>query len=289
MFPVMTATNRLSRLVVALLVLAAGAAAPWVCAEPQKRPGVTVDLVSERTGIQAGVPFRVGMTIRHDSGFHTYWRQPGMVGLTPSIDWNLPRGFKAGPIQWPAPERTKMGMWGVWGFERDVCLVIEIAPPGKLTDSSITIAGKASWMACGKTCHPSFANLVLTLPVVSSEAPLSASAKLFAETRAGQPLHPAGWSFSARKSDEAIELTVTPPEGSKVPDDIYFYSFARIVDSHSDPVFKRLDDGRAVLTMKWVQSPGEVPKSLEGVLESRRGWSAGDRKATLLAVEAPWK
>jgi len=66
---------------------------------------VHVSLVSEVQSIQPGTPFWVGLHMRMAPGWHTYYRNPGDSGLGTVIDWNLPQGFEAGPITWPAPLR----------------------------------------------------------------------------------------------------------------------------------------------------------------------------------------
>src|SRR5262245_53837871 len=64
-----------------------------------------IELVSEVTSIVPGKPFYVGLHLQHQPGDHTYWRFPGIVGVPTGIKWELPEGFKAGPIEWPEPQR----------------------------------------------------------------------------------------------------------------------------------------------------------------------------------------
>ncbi|NIP92826.1 MAG: hypothetical protein GWO24_04910, partial [Akkermansiaceae bacterium] len=130
-----------------------------------KTPGAQLTLVSEVAAIQPGVPFTVALHIRHQPGFHTYWKNPGIVGVPTSIDWKLPEGFEAGPIRWPAPRIVDMATHPAHGYHRDVLLLTEITPPGRIAASSITLEGRLTWMACSKTCHPGFATRRLTLPV----------------------------------------------------------------------------------------------------------------------------
>src|SRR5437879_3106215 len=66
---------------------------------------VEAELVGERTAIEAGKPLRVGLRLKMDNAWHTYWRNPGDTGLPTTIQWELPPGFTAGDIEWPAPQR----------------------------------------------------------------------------------------------------------------------------------------------------------------------------------------
>ena len=42
-------------------------------------------------------------------GWHTYWQNPGDSGLPTTLEWKLPAGVEAGPIEWPAPRVLPVG------------------------------------------------------------------------------------------------------------------------------------------------------------------------------------
>ncbi len=112
----------LSRILLVLLSLlalrGAGAADP-----------LELELVAENRSIQPGRPFTVALRLIHAEGFHTYWMHPGIVGLPTAIEWKLPEGWKAGPIQWPSPERVMMFQIKAQGYHGEVLLPVEITPP----------------------------------------------------------------------------------------------------------------------------------------------------------------
>ncbi len=259
-------------------------------AEPVKKDGVTVELVSEMTAVEPGRPVRLALVIRHDAGFHTYWRQPGIVGLTPTLTWKLPEGFTAGEILWPEPQRTKMAKWGVWGYERDVCLVTEVEPPASLEAErtpSVTFSAKAIWMACARTCHPGHADLTLTLPVRKTGAVATEWAPQFDKTRAEQPVELPAWKISAARTDAGFALTLVPPPGATVPEDVYFYSHGRLVDSDAPQKLERRADGSAVLRMGLVEFPDAMPQTLTGELWTAAGWKDGGKTLSRLLKVNP--
>ena len=89
-----------------LLFLAAGSAfaAPVV-----KTEHVEAELIAEKAAFQAGKPATVGLRLRMEPQWHTYWKNPGDSGLPTKIEWVLPEGWKAGPIQWPYPQPLPVG------------------------------------------------------------------------------------------------------------------------------------------------------------------------------------
>src|ERR1700761_5309056 len=65
---------------------------------------VTTTLEPDTTVITPGKPFTVGVHLKLKSGWHSYWEFTPDSGLPTKVTWELPEGFKAGPIQWPIPE-----------------------------------------------------------------------------------------------------------------------------------------------------------------------------------------
>ena len=63
---------------------------------------VQASLVAADASVQPGQPITVALRLVHDAHWHTYWLNPG-TGLPTALKWNLPPGWTAGAIQWPAP------------------------------------------------------------------------------------------------------------------------------------------------------------------------------------------
>ena len=89
---------------VCICLCLAAAGASWAQGENPLRIG----LVSESTAVVPGRPFYLGLHLEHRSGDHTYWKCPGIVGVPTGIEWDLPAGFEAAPIEWPGPQRVFM-------------------------------------------------------------------------------------------------------------------------------------------------------------------------------------
>jgi hypothetical protein len=72
----------------------------------------------------------VGLRLVHQPHWHTYWLQPG-TGYPTSIEWQLPPGWTAGPIRWPAPHRVYDSAKNLAGngYEKVVTLPVTLVPP----------------------------------------------------------------------------------------------------------------------------------------------------------------
>ncbi len=260
----------------------------------ESRVGLSVDLVSEVTHVQPGTPFYVGVFIRHEPGFHTYWKQPGIVGVPTSIRWDLPRGWKGGELEYPEPERVLMFTIKAQGYERDVLLQARITPPARLKPgATVTLEGKAVWMCCAQSCHPGFKDLTLTLPV-AAEAP-SPDPKwhpVFEKERVAQPRESAAWTASARLvSPLQAELVVVPAAaGARVltralAEKILFFTEDGWIDS-DDPHEIRFDPATGGVRLLLPVSKGHrdkrPPKMLQGLLQlPDGGWEKNGGPRTL--------
>ena len=115
----------------------AGTSAEVAPAQVHTATGLTLELVADADAVVPGRPLAVGLVLRPAAGFHTYWRQPGLVGLTPSVEWSWPAGISAGEMLWPEPQRGMMAAYGVWCLKRDVCLVTPVTVPTTLDPATV--------------------------------------------------------------------------------------------------------------------------------------------------------
>lgn len=147
-----------------------------------------ISLVADVQSIQPGRAFTVGVRMRMDPGWHTYWKNSGEAGLPTEIVWTLPDGFTAGDIQWPLPHKyNESGDVLTYGYETETMLLVPILPPADLRPgNSVTLKAKVSWLECEKICIPGDADAGITLPVADAD-PGRAHAALFERYRAQVP------------------------------------------------------------------------------------------------------
>ena len=107
----------------------------------------------------------VGLRLEHEPHWHTYWLQPG-TGLPTSLAWQLPPGWSAGPIRWPAPHRVydTAGNLAGNGYDGVVTLPVTLTPPRDLASGvPVTLRAKAEWLMCKDVCIPGSADLSISL------------------------------------------------------------------------------------------------------------------------------
>jgi DsbC/DsbD-like thiol-disulfide interchange protein len=208
------------------------------------------------------------------SGWHTYWKNPGDSGLPLRIRWNLPAGFSAGEIQWPAPERFEEHGLVTYGYHGDVLLPVEIAPPADLNADSVTIGGAFVWLECAEICLPDSARLSLTLPVGRAPPTPGPSAPAFTAALSQIPAKAPGWTFSAEAGPRAILLAFRAPLDVSPKTAYLFVDQPLLVDYAAPQGFERTGNGYR-LTMTPNANAPKPPERLTGVLAVTGASGAG--------------
>jgi len=248
-------------------------------AAPPGNP-LDIELVSEQRSIGAGAAFCLGLHLRHPAGFHTYWKHPGIVGLATQVEWDLPAGFVAGEIQWPAPEVVKMASYDAQGYQGETMLLIPLRAAPDLSAKTVTLTAKVSWMCCGTTCSPALKiPFTLTLPVAASASADPAAEPLFAHFRAQLPQADPAWQTAVTREQNSIILTLQAPAGKQpVPtvEGIRFFTADGQVDSNQEQQVAILSDGRIRLRLALSEFTPPHPATLPGVVAFPVGWHNAD-------------
>ena len=219
----------------------------------------------------------VGIHFKLEEGWHIYWKNPGDVGLPIKVDWNLPPGFQAGQLEWPAPKRILEGDITAFGYESETLLPATIQISAVLTEGqTLSFKAKVGWLVCKEICLPGDAQIALDLPV-SSAAGNPASAELFRKTRSALPAVSTDWLLQAAAQGSRVVLMISPPPSfSRHISEIYFFPDAQGVIDHGakqevkkDKSGYRVSLSKAALLKTW-------PDRLQGVLVPGDGTRESD-------------
>ncbi|HZP66740.1 MAG TPA: protein-disulfide reductase DsbD domain-containing protein [Rudaea sp.] len=165
---------------------------------------VNVSLVAESSALVPGTAAWVGLRLRHEAHWHTYWVNPGDAGLPTKLAWQLPPGYRAGEIAWPAPKRFDVGGLYNFGYDGEVLLPVRIDVPADAKPGSrAKFAVEAKWLVCHEECVPGKTALAITLPVAAHATKNPRFASLFATSFALAP-QPATWTGVATLAGDRV-------------------------------------------------------------------------------------
>jgi DsbC/DsbD-like thiol-disulfide interchange protein len=125
------------------------------------------------------------------------------TGFPPSVTMALPDGWKAGPLQFPVPQRKILPGHILDHVYHDELLVTQTIDRGATPETGFLTA-QLHWLACRDLCVPGHA----TFSIPIDAAPDSTAAELWERARRGQPApFPDGIVLIERTMD-SIKLTV---------------------------------------------------------------------------------
>lgn len=232
---------------------------------------VEARLLSDRASIQPGETWYIALELKHDSTWHTYWKNGGDAGVPTLIKWELPKGITAGPILWEPPQIVKMGRLDVYGYEGTCLLVTQFkSDPSVTFNEPVNIKAFVNWMMCARTCLPGKGvNLQLKLGI--EKAALGNRNTKWSKRieRAVSKLPkpaPAGM-YNARLdlSSEQFDIQWDSfPESGEI-EDVYFFDLTEQITSDEPQTLEQTGQGWK-LSLTRAGYASQIPKRLEGWL-----------------------
>jgi thiol:disulfide interchange protein DsbD len=271
---------RLAAVLLALACLPAGPAigaataqpapaadAPAARTGPQRVDTVEAELVADRVAVRAGGRIELGLRLRHDPHWHTYWRNPGDSGLPTRIDATGPAGTRFDAVRWPAPKRLWVGPLANYGFEDEVLLPFSAVLPAS-EPGAARIEVHAQWLVCKDVCIPGEARLAIDLPVVAGGAPepaRSSAAALFEATSSRIPDEANPLQARLHRDGQRLSLVFPAPAGTDAVTRAEFFPYDEGVVSAPapQPLLRTADGWRIDLALA---DGATVPAALGGLL-----------------------
>ncbi len=234
-------------LVVLLTVLHAGLAH----AAAVRVDAVEAELIADVTEVRPGQPFRIGLRLRHDAHWHTYWRNPGDSGLPTRFEPVLPAGSSVGEIQWPAPSRIFIAPLANYGYEGEIALARRVAIPADFRESGIRVTAAASWLVCRDVCVPGEADLSLDLRVLAAagDPPPSPHRGLFDSMARRTPGEPIAVDVALDDRRVSLRLPASALGGVTVPPEFFASREGLVAHAAAQRVY-RLDNGDSRLEIE---------------------------------------
>ena len=234
----------------------------------EDRP-VEVELLSASRAVVPGETIWVAIRLKPTKGWHTYWRYAGDVGSAPSVEWNLPSGWKAGKFVWPTPHRMSSPPLASYGYKRELLLATPMeVPQTARVGSSVNIAGRITWVVCDEECVSDEVDLSLTRPVAASVVIDPVVTKAIEVEQQRAPLPQGDWTVRAAVDSADLILFARPSSGSAagatLPTD-FFIDSAGVID-HAAPIRARWTDSLIEMRIKRSEYANGSPTRVSGLM-----------------------
>lgn len=183
----------------------------------QKQQPVTASLLAEQSTIVPGSTLRVAVKLDHAPKFHTYGKvipEGDGAGLPTTLTWNLPPGWKAEELPWPATAETE-SIKGkmVQGYAGVVYLPAKLTAPADLKPGTpVELGVTVDGAACDpKICQPISLPVKVSVQVAETAVADAAQAQVFASLPAATTPPPATAPASGASTSATEEAA---PEGA---------------------------------------------------------------------------
>lgn len=262
----------LVRLILALLA-AALVGATGARAEPFRSERVEIDLVAQDRAAAPGRETVIGLRIRQQPGWHTYWRNSGDAGLPPELVWDLPPGWDFQGVVWPAPGRMPEGGGTLmtYGWEGEVILPLRLSVPADARGTA-PIRLKATVLVCATICVPETAELSLDLPIGVGAASNGPEGQAVMRTVSAAPVPEPSIRAAAALEGGRLKLAFAgPPLAAAAADGAYFYPDRPGLIRHV--AVQTIEKGPQGLTLTLEPAPGltALAGPVTGVLTTPAG------------------
>ena len=125
-------------------------------------------LIAAQDSLGGGRDVEIGLHVRLDPGWHTYWRAAGGVGFPPQMDWSDSANLAHLEVMWPSPRRIFTFGYEAVGYENEV--VFPMRATLARAGAPLKLRLDAMIAVCRDICIPFDTMLALDLPVGSAAA-----------------------------------------------------------------------------------------------------------------------
>jgi thiol:disulfide interchange protein DsbD len=217
-------------------------------------------------GLVMGEPAWLGLALKHQPHWHSYWQNPGDSGMATTLRWALPAGVTAGEIEWPTPQRLPLGPLVNHGYEGDLLLPVALTLAQGFREATLQVQLHAEWLVCNDVCIPQSGDFALSIPAGALRPVHLEHAPAFARARAAMPQAIAGARAVARVDASALAISVTglPPQWQGR--DVEFFAEDAGVFDHAAAIERRWDGSQLALRVPLSAQRSESPSTLGAVL-----------------------
>ncbi len=166
----------------------------------------------------------VGLTVRLEPRFITYWRDPGDAGVPPTFSFTGSTNLKSATVLYPVPLKLDEAGATAFGYAGEVTFPIRVVPNDPARPVGLAVS--LGYAVCHDICLPAHADLRLDLDGRPSAEAARVNAAVAAVPRASSlgaagppsilaiaPQGDGGFTVTATGADATSVLFVEAPEG----------------------------------------------------------------------------
>jgi len=180
----------------------------------QQETTATISVIEPTMAPQSARRVSYAIEFKPSPGWHLYYSNPGDSGLPPTVKWELPDGWTATELRFPAPEAIEAEGMLSYGYKKPFYVVGSFEFPADQGIGTHTVKGTLRWMGCMEMCTIEQKEISVNVRIQATPGfvpPGSPTPLATALDTMPQPLE-AG-AASVLFADDQYRLTVTAQDG----------------------------------------------------------------------------
>ena len=200
----------------------------------QQEEPIAIDLVSSVESVLPGDIFTAALRVRMESGWHTYWINPGDSGAMPRVSWTPQKGVFIGELNFPVPERIEYGDLVNFGYKTETVWPFEISIENDFSEDSVRIFAEIDILVCSDICIPKKLTVNRKFQVGDTKRDDEGS-KIILTAFDSMPIKSALAPLAELKSDNInLKFSLAGDLASKASTDAFFFPFdPNLIDNKS--------------------------------------------------------
>ncbi len=242
---------------------------------PAVAAATRAELVLSADAARPGDTVMAGIHLTMQSGWHTYWRNPGDAGIATSVKWTLPPGVTAGPIQWPVPDKVLTPPLTSYVYSNETTLLVPLKIAADAPAGRFELKAVVKWQECSELCVLGQQDVAAPL-IIGSDSTPSANASLIQIAATKLPaadsklVVDAHWEKDGESRPLLIEWHSTTP-----PAQADFFPYANDNYEVKGETERLPDVSGQIRLRKLVDKSGDTwPAKIDGLLVSRADGNA---------------
>ena len=122
----------------------------------------SAEIIHDIQSLKPNQEYLIGVKFNLDTGWHTYWKNPGDSGEKASFEWNLPDGLVLEGPFWPQPEKIPYPPLMTFGYNDQVTVFFKLSSTQVINDD-LEISLLTKWLACADVCLPQETNITTNI------------------------------------------------------------------------------------------------------------------------------
>jgi thiol:disulfide interchange protein len=246
-----------------------------LAAFPAVAAATKVELILSADAARPDDTVMAGIHLTMQSGWHTYWRNPGDAGIATSVKWTLPPGITAGPIQWPVPDKLLTPPLTSYVYSNEVTLLVPLKIATDATPGSLELKAAVKWQECSELCVLGQQDVTAPLTIGSESTP-SANAPLIQIAATKLPANDPSLVVDARwETEDKSRPMVIEWHSASPPAQVDFFPYENDNYEVHGETERLPDDAGQVRLRKLVEKSGDTwPTKIDGLLVSRADGTA---------------